>query len=124
MDIALWIAQVLAGLAFIGAGIMKATQPLDRLAKQMEWVTHFSPPFVRFIGVVELLGGIGLIVPALTDILPWLTPVAAVGLAIIMVGAVVYHFQHNELNRVAPSVVLLVLALIVVFGRFVVQPIA
>lgn len=124
MNIALWVIQILAALAFIGIGIVKVTQPLDRLGKMMSWVRHYSPAFVRFIGAAELLGGIGLIVPVLTVILPWLTPMAALGLAIIMVGGVIYHFQHNEANQVAAPLVLLVLMIVVVLGRFVVQPIS
>ena len=123
MNIVLWVLQVLLALAFLGAGFMKVSQPLDRLSKQMEWVTAFPVWFVRFIGAAEILGGIGLIVPALTKISPWLTPVAATGLAIIMAGAVGYHLIHKEYNRIAPSLVLLVLAIIVAFGRFVLRQI-
>ena len=122
MNIALWALQIIVGLAFILAGFMKVTQPIPTLAKSMAWVNSFSQPFVRFVGVVEFLGGVGLIVPAATGILPWLTILAAAGLAIVMIGAVIYHLQHREFNRVAPSAVLLVLAVLILIGRWFVSP--
>jgi uncharacterized membrane protein len=124
MDIVIWVLQVLAGLAFLGAGILKSTQPIDRLAKQMGWVTRFPAAFVRFIGVAELLGGIGLILPAALKVLPWLTPVAAIALAIIMVGAVNDHIQHKEFNTIVPSIVLLILVVAIALGRFALVPIS
>ncbi|MBN9391195.1 MAG: DoxX family protein [Chloroflexi bacterium] len=122
MNIAIWALQIIAGLAFIMAGFMKVTQPIPTLAKTMTWVNSFSPPFVRFIGAAEFLGGVGLILPAATGILPWLTIVAAAGLAIVMAGAVIYHLQRNELSLVTPSAVLLVLSVLVLVGRWVVEP--
>jgi uncharacterized membrane protein YphA (DoxX/SURF4 family) len=122
MNIALWAIQILAGLLFILAGAMKVSQPIEKLAKQMTWVNSYSSAFVRFIGAAELLGGLGLIIPAATGILPWLTPVAAAGLVIIMIGASAYHFQHGENNRAPMTLVLLVLTALIVVGRFVIQP--
>lgn len=122
MDIALWIVQILLGLAFLLAGGTKVSQPIPALAKRMSWVNSFSPPFVRFIGSAEFLGAIGLIVPALTMILPWLTPLAAAGLAIIMAGAVAYHLIHNEISKATFTLVLLILALFVLFGRWFIMP--
>lgn len=122
MNIAFWAIQIIAGLAFILAGFMKVTQPIPTLAKSMAWVNSYPQPFVRFIGTAEFLGGVGLIIPAATGILPWLTVVAAGGLAIVMVGAVIYHFQHAEFNKIAPSAVLLVLSVIVLVGRLTVTP--
>ena len=124
MDILLWVLQVLLGLVFLAAGSLKATQPIDSLKKQMEWVTAFPVAFVRFIGLAEVLGAIGLIIPALTKILSWLTPVAALGLAILMAGAVVVHLNRKEYNRIAPSAVLFVLSVIIMVGRFWIQPIS
>jgi uncharacterized membrane protein YphA (DoxX/SURF4 family) len=122
MEIVLWVAQVLAGLTFLLAGFIKTTRPIPTLAKNMSWVNSFSPPFVRFIGAVEFLGGLGLIVPAATGILAWLTPLAAAGLAIVMLGAVVYHLNHHEYSKITPSGVLLVLAVIVLVGRGFILP--
>lgn len=124
MNIVLWVIQVLLALAFLGAGIMKATQPIDRLKKNMSWVEGSSPTIVRLVGVLEILGGLGLILPAATRILPWLTPVAAIGLVLTMIGAVIVHLQRKEAAQVGVPIVLLILALVIVYGRFVLLPIA
>ena len=76
----------------------------------------------RFIGAAEILAGIGLILPALTGILPWLTPLAAVGLIIVMVGAVIFHIPRKEYPNIAFNVILLALAAFVAYGRFVLVP--
>ena len=119
MNIALWIVQVLLALAFAGAGLLKISQPIAKLAPNMAWVTHFPAQAVRLIGGVELLGAIGLLVPALTGILPWLTPLAAAGLVVIMIGAVITHIQLHEVPKAVPSLILGLLALFVAYGRFV-----
>ena len=123
MNIVLWIVQILLALAFLMAGILKTTQPIDRLAARMQWVNSLRPPWlVRIIGVLEVLGAIGLILPAVTGILPWLTPIAAIGLVLTMIGAVMLHARRGEAAHIAPNVVLLLLAAFVVVGRFVVMP--
>src|SRR5215469_13723773 len=117
MNTALWIVQILLALAFLLAGLMKATQPVDRLATRMGWVNDFQPHVVRLIGAVEILGAIGMILPALTGIAPVLTPIAAAGLVIVMVGAMVVHAQRNEFaGHGMINVVLLLLAAFVVYG--------
>jgi uncharacterized membrane protein YphA (DoxX/SURF4 family) len=123
MNIVLWIVQILLALAFLLAGTMKATQPLERLKSRMKWVDSMNPAqLVRVIGVLEVLGAIGLILPAVTGILPWLTPVAAIGLVLTMIGAMILHTRRGEVSHIAPNVVLLLLAMFVVVGRFVVMP--
>lgn len=123
MNIVLWIVQILLALAFLMAGTLKATQPIDKLAVRMQWVNSLRPRWlVRVIGVLEVLGAIGLILPAVTGILPWLTPVAAVGLVLTMIGAALLHAQRGEVSHIAPNIVLLLLAVIVVVGRFMVMP--
>jgi uncharacterized membrane protein YphA (DoxX/SURF4 family) len=124
MNIVLWVVQILLALVFAMAGIMKVTQPNDRLAARMGWVKDVGPRAVRLIGVLEILGAIGLILPALTGIWPWLTPVAAAGLALTMVGAMITHGRRGEFSSIGMNVALLALALFVVFGRFVIVPIS
>jgi uncharacterized membrane protein YphA (DoxX/SURF4 family) len=124
MNIALWVLQVLLAFAFVAAGVMKSTQPIDKLSKSLAWTGEVSPGLVRFIGISELLGGIGLLLPALTGVLPWLTPLAAAALALVMLLAVGFHVMRKEYNTMAPSVVLLLLALFVAYGRFVLAPFA
>ena len=121
-NIALWIVQILLALAFVMAGSLKATQPIEKLATNMGFVKDFAPWTVRVIGVLEILGAIGLILPAVTGIWPWLTPVAAIGLVLTMVGAMITHGRHGEFPNMGTNVVLLLLALFVVYGRFVVAP--
>lgn len=122
MNTALWIAQVLLAIVFFATGFMKAFTPMDRLAKMLDWVENAPPQAVRFIGIAEILGAIGLILPALTGILLWLTPLAAVGCALVMVGALVFHGSRGEYQKIALNITLLVLAAFVVYGRFVAIP--
>jgi putative oxidoreductase len=122
MNIALWIIQVLLAAAFILAGVMKTFRPIDSLAPQLTWVKVVPAWLVRFIGVAELLGGIGLLVPALTGIDPWLTPLAAAALAVVMLLAVIFHVARSEMSRVAPSFVLGILAAVAAYGRLVLVP--
>ena len=118
MGVALWVAQGLLAAAFLGAGATKLSQPKEKLAKNMGWVEDFSQPAVRLIGAVEVLGALGVVLPALTEILPWLTPLAAVGLVLTMIGAALTHLRRKEYGTIAAPAVLLVLAAFVAYGRF------
>ncbi len=125
MNIALWIVQILLALAFAAAGFMKVTQPIANLSKNMGgWVDDFGPRYVRLIGTLEILGAIGLILPAITHILPWLTPVAAIGLVLTMIGAMITHGRRSEFTNMIPTFVLLLLAAFVIYGRFAIAPIS
>jgi len=122
LHIGLWVAQGLLAAAFMVAGFMKITAPMDELAANgMSFVTAFSEGTVRFIGICELLGAIGLIIPALLRIKPILTPVAALALCTVMVLAAVYHISHGESPM--PNVILFALASFVAWGRFKLVPI-
>ena len=118
MNIALWIVQALLALAFLMSGGMKLMRSKEELAPMMGWVEDVSPNTIRLIGLLEVLGAIGLILPALTGILPWLTPLAAVGLVLIMVGAIVTHLRRDETIMIMPPVILLVLSAFVAYGQF------
>lgn len=119
MNITLWIAAGLLALAFLGAGTMKVLRSKEQLAGAgMAWTEDFSAPMVKTIGTLEILGALGLILPALTGILPILVPVAALGLAITMAGAIIVHLRRRE--TIVPPLVLLVLAAFVAIGRFLV----
>lgn len=122
MNIVIWVAQIILALIFIGSGLSKLTQPYKKLAAQMAYVNDFTPGAIRGIGSLEVLGAIGIIVPALTGILPWLTPLAAGGLAVNMGGAVSTHLRRNELPMILFNLVLLGLAMFVVYGRLVAVP--
>jgi uncharacterized membrane protein YphA (DoxX/SURF4 family) len=119
MNVALWIAAGLLAAAFLAAGLMKATQPKEKLAANMAWVEDFSAGQVRAIGAVEVLGAIGLILPAVTMIAPVLVPLAATGLAITMVLAFVMHARRGEAKSSLPAnLILFALAVFVAWGRF------
>jgi putative oxidoreductase len=118
LNIALWVAQVLLGLAFLMAGVMKTTRPIADLAAAMTWVPRVPPAEVRFIGAAELLGALGLLLPSLTRILPKLTVVAALGLVVVMILAAAHHLTHGEGKMVPINVVLGGLALFIAWGRW------
>jgi VIT1/CCC1 family predicted Fe2+/Mn2+ transporter len=102
---------------------MKLTQPYDKLKARMGWVNDFSPSIVKAIGAVELLGALGLVLPSVTGILPWLTPLAAAGLVLDMLGAITTHIRRHEvMPYVAANLVLLILAAVVAYGRFAIVP--
>lgn len=118
MNVAIWVLQVLLALAFLAAGLMKVSQPRQRLATSMGWVEDFSDPTVRAIGALELLGALGLLLPALTGVATVLVPLAAVGLAVLMVAAAITHRRRGELPLIGINAVLLVLAVVVAWARF------
>ena len=118
MNIVLWTAQAILAAMFAMAGLMKATQPKDKLVDRLPWTQDFSQGTVRFIGVMELLGAIGLIVPAATGIAPILTPIAAAGFAVIMVLAAATHIRRKEPSAVGFNAVLFAVAVFVAWGRF------
>jgi uncharacterized membrane protein YphA (DoxX/SURF4 family) len=121
MNIALWIVQVLLGGMFVLAGVMKAFQ-YERAKASLPWVKDVPRELVTFIGVSELLGGLGLLLPAITGILPWLTPLAGAGLALVMILAIGFHASRREAQAIGFNAVLLVLAAFVAYGRFMVVP--
>ena len=118
MNAALWVVQGVLAVMFLMAGVLKATQPKDKLVKQLPWVEDFSAGTVRFIGVMELLGAIGLILPALTGVAVILTPLAATGLAVLMLLAVLTHIRRREPGAVVFTAVLMLAAVVVAWGRF------
>ena len=123
MNTVLWIIQGLLAAAFLMAGVMKMTQPKEKLGEQMAWVEDFSANQIKLIGLLEALAAIGLIVPPLVNA-PILTPLAAVGLVLTMIGAAVTHLRRGENQMIGINVVLFLLAAFVAYGRFVLEPFA
>ena len=118
MTILLWLAQILLACAFGMAGVMKATQPVDVLAANgIGWAPQLPLALVRFIGISEFLGAVGLILPALTRIKPFLTPLAALGLLTIMILAMGFHVSRGEAGALPVNMVLGGLAAFVAWGR-------
>jgi uncharacterized membrane protein YphA (DoxX/SURF4 family) len=122
MNIALWIVAGLLAAMYIMTGGMKAFTP-SKAKEQLPWAKRHSDAFIRFVGAAELLGALGLVLPLLTGILPWLTPLAAVGLALVQLLAIfMEHVPNKETRVLAMNVVLLLLAAFVAYGRFFILP--
>jgi uncharacterized membrane protein YphA (DoxX/SURF4 family) len=119
MGTTLWVLTAILAFGFASAGVMKLLQPQEKLANLgMEWVNDFGSGTVKQIGVLEILGAIGLIVPAAVGVVPVLVPIAAVGLAAVMLGAAVVHARRKEVPMIAVNAVLFAIAVVVAWGRF------
>ncbi len=119
MNIALWIIAGLLAVAFLASGAMKLSQPKEKLAALgMGWVEDSSAGTVKAIGTLEVLAAVGLILPAALDIAPVLVPLAAVGLVLLMAGAIITHLRRHEARVIASPIALLALAVLVAWGRF------
>jgi putative oxidoreductase len=117
-NLGLWAAQVALAGVYVMAGSVKLSQPIEALvASGMSYAGDYPEMLTRFIGTMEILGAIGLILPALTRIMPILTPLAAAGLAIIQVLAMGVHISRGEVGVLPVNLVLLALALFVLWGR-------
>jgi putative oxidoreductase len=122
MNIVLWIVQALLALAFLAGGASKTFLPLARVKQMFPWANHVSPVLVRVIGVCEILGGIGLILPGVTRTLVWLTIAAAGGLALIMLLAAGFHAQRREFSVIGINGILFLIALFILLGRWLWAP--
>lgn len=118
MNIALWIAQVILAGMFGMAGVMKTISPVEKLKERMPWAERFEPATIRFIGVSEFLGAVGIILPTILGILPLLVSLSATGLALTQVLAAIHHAQHKEYKGIGFNAVLFALSLFVAIGRF------
>jgi hypothetical protein len=119
MNLTLWIIAGVLAVAFLGSGALKLVQTREKLAASgMGWAEDFSDGAVKSIGALEILGAVGLILPALLGIAPVLVPVAAVGLVLVMLGAVVTHLRRQETASIVVPLVLVALAVVVAVGRF------
>jgi len=119
MNIALWIIQILLALLFLFAGGMKFIMSVEEMTKQMAMPGWF----LHFIGACEILGGLGLILPWLTGIRPGLTPLAAAGLVIIMIGATVVTVMIGSVAMALVPVIVGILAAFVAYGRWRLTPV-
>lgn len=119
MVIALWIASALLTLTNLGAGTFKLVTPRSKLVTMQPWTNDFSATQIRLIAVAEVLGGLGVILPLVTNVLPVLASIAAFAIAALQVGAVVVHSRRKELF--APNLVIIAIALFVGVGWIVVS---
>lgn len=106
MNITLWILQGLLAAIFLMAGIMKVSSSKeglkDKSGERMAWVDSFPERNIKLIGILEILAAVGLILPLATGILPWLTPLAAIGLVLTMIGAIALHVQRADGMLILP----------------------
>lgn len=117
-NVSLWIVQCVLAVLFGVAGLMKITAPMQELIAAMGWPGAVPPGLVRFIGVAEFLGALGLILPAASRVMPQLTPLSALGLFTIMVLATGFHITRNELRMLPVTLALGALAAFVAWGRY------
>ena len=114
----LWIGQSLLAALFLYSGVMKSTQSeLKLVAGGQTGVEGLPPRLIRFIGIVELLGAAGLVLPVLTNVMPVLTPLAAIGLGLIMILAAIVHYRRNEKRTVVQNLLILLVCFFVTYGR-------
>lgn len=118
MNVTLWVIQVLLAVVMAVTGAIKLTQPRPALAGRMAWVVDASDAQVKGIGALEVAAAIGLVAPPILHIAAFLTPLAAVGVICLMIGAMVTHVRIGERGRIWVNVLLLVLAAVVAVGRF------
>lgn len=117
MHISLWIVQVLLAAMFLMSGFMKASMPVEKLSAMLPWATSVPVALIKFIGLSELLGGLGLILPSLLRIKPTLTIWAGFGLATIMLLAIPFHISRGETPLIGMNAMFMVLSLFVAWGR-------
>jgi putative oxidoreductase len=118
LSIGLWIVQAILAAGFGMAGLTKLAQPIAELAKSMPWVATVPEGLVRFIGLSELAGAVGLIFPSLIRIKPVLTAWAGTGLVAVMVLAAIFHLSRGEPQMLPVNIVLAGMAAFVAWGRF------
>ena len=118
MNVVLWVLQAFLGLAFIWSGVPKAIRDRGQLLERMPYVEDLSDAQVTAIGILEVAAGLGVILPAVTGIVPVLTPIAALGLVVVMAGAALLHVRRSEPLGVVMTVILGALAAVVAWGRF------
>jgi uncharacterized membrane protein YphA (DoxX/SURF4 family) len=120
MNIFLWIVAGVLAAFFLAAGATKLTQSRRKLLANpnMQWVEDFSAGTIKLIGTAEVLGALGLILPGALDIAPILVPLAATGLGVIMVGAIITHGRRKEPQPIVINVIVLILAVVLAIFRF------
>lgn len=123
MNIVLWILQILMGLYFVAIGIMHFIVP-EGLPPQMGWMYELPAALHWFSGTAEILGGLGLILPGLTKIQTRLTPLAAAGLVLTMLGAAMWHLTRGETQNIGFNIVLALILGFIAYGRWRMRPLS
>ena len=123
INITFWIAQVLLAAGLIWGGFMKLFQPIEKLSAMWPWAAQVPVELLKLTGIIDLFGAIGLILPSLLRIQPKLTPIAAVGVIILMLSASVFHIMRGEASVIGVNIVFAIIAIFVAWGRFKKAPI-
>lgn len=116
MTMALWVAQGFAALVLLFTGALKVVTPKEKLAEKMHWAAAWPAGRIRLLGLAEVAGALGLVLPAALQIAPVLTPIAALCLAVLLAGAVQTHWRLHE--SFVPALVLALICLAIAAGRF------
>jgi uncharacterized membrane protein len=121
MDVILWIAQVVLAVLFLLFGVTHLMRR-ETMRERVPWMWAVPREALAVIGLLEILAAIGLVLPAMTRIQPWLTPLAALCLAVLMVFAIVFHIRRGETPNIVLNTILGLLAAVVAWGRFIAYP--
>lgn len=117
LNVSLWILQFLISALFISSACMKLAMPIDRLASMYPWTGQVSPVFVRTMGIIDLIGGIGILAPSRLRIRPVIAAYAAIGIVLLMVAACVFHIARGEAQVIGFNIVVGVIAGVIAWGR-------
>ena len=118
LNVGLWLIQFLLFATFAWAAWMKIMVPISDLAAMWPWAGELPRPVVRGLGVVDLMGGVGVLVPMATRIKPWLTVLAAIGCVALQVCALIFHASRGEIAALPVNVLFLVMASFITWGRW------
>lgn len=118
LNIVLWVMQILLATMLIWAGFTKLFEPIEKLAAMWPWTGQVPVAFVKFTGIVDVVGAMGLILPSLLCIKPKLTPIAAIALCVLMVCAIIFHVARGEASHIGINIVFIGIAAFVAWGRF------
>jgi len=124
IHIALWVVQLVLAASFVWAAWMKLFQPIDRLSAMWPWTGQAPTALVKFTGIVDFLGAMGLILPSLLRIQPRLTPIAAMAIIVLMLCASAFHIMRGEASVIGVNIVFAIMAVFVAWGRWIKAPIA
>lgn len=117
LNIWLWVAQVILALSLLSGAIMKF-MPIEKIAPIMAWMGQLPPLTVRLLGVIDLLGAIGLILPSLLHINPKLVPITAIAICVLMICAIVFHVSRGEASVIGVNITYVAIAAFIAWGRF------
>lgn len=118
LNIILWVLQIFAAIVFLYSGVCKAIFPeMKLIALGQTGVEGLHPAFIKFIGISEIAGSVALIIPNYFDIIPWLTPLSALCLALIMPFAAIIHYKRSEPGNVCTNIVLFIICILIAIGR-------